>query len=257
MPQHHVFEGGLDFLERNGRRDGWFLQIETFDPHEPFFVPQSFQALYEDSYAGPHFDWPPYGRVTEAGDTVRHIRVLNAALVSMCDHYLGQILNLMDDLKLWDDTLLIVCTDHGFLLGEHDWWAKNNMPMWNQAHDAAVCGDSRSAGRRAPPTGAMIDFPATLLSTSLALSPCRVSPARRDADNAPSRAAILFGLRRRSQHDCGRYVHTRQPRRQHAPLLKSTHDADAHGDPLPTTNAQTWEQAGPFSFTKGRSVMPD
>ena len=47
-----------------------------------------------------------------------------AALVSMCDAHLGKVLDLMDELDLWEDTMLIVCTDHGFLLGEHDWWAK-------------------------------------------------------------------------------------------------------------------------------------
>ncbi len=33
---------------------------------------------------------------------------------------------------MWDDTMLIVCTDHGFLLGEHNWWAKNMMPAYNE-----------------------------------------------------------------------------------------------------------------------------
>ena len=31
-------------------------------------------------------------------------------------------------LNLWNETLLTVCTDHGFLLGEHDWWGKMRMP---------------------------------------------------------------------------------------------------------------------------------
>ena len=33
---------------------------------------------------------------------------------------------------MWDDTALIVTTDHGFLLGEHDWWAKIVMPCYNE-----------------------------------------------------------------------------------------------------------------------------
>ena len=27
---------------------------------------------------------------------------------------------------------MIVATDHGFLLGEHDWWAKNRMPLYEE-----------------------------------------------------------------------------------------------------------------------------
>ena len=33
---------------------------------------------------------------------------------------------------MWNDTALVLTTDHGFLLGEHDWWAKNVMPFYNQ-----------------------------------------------------------------------------------------------------------------------------
>ncbi|TYP79211.1 hypothetical protein [Paenibacillus methanolicus] len=47
-----------------------------------------------------------------------------SALLSMCDAYLGQVLDLFDRYELWNDTLLIVNTDHGFMLGEHQWWKK-------------------------------------------------------------------------------------------------------------------------------------
>jgi arylsulfatase A-like enzyme len=36
--QHKTFSLGLEFIERNRDADRWFLQIETFDPHEPFFA---------------------------------------------------------------------------------------------------------------------------------------------------------------------------------------------------------------------------
>ena len=54
------------------------------------------------------------------------------ALVGLCDYLLGKILDYFDEQKLWDNTALILTTDHGFMLGEHDWWAKNRMPMYNE-----------------------------------------------------------------------------------------------------------------------------
>lgn len=48
-----------------------------------------------------------------------------AALLTMCDTYLGKFLDYMDENDMWKDTMLIVNTDHGFLLGEHDRWAKS------------------------------------------------------------------------------------------------------------------------------------
>src|SRR5512147_573705 len=107
-------------MRANAGEDNWFLQIETFDPHEPFFTQQKYKDLYPHEYNGPHFDWPSYTRVSETPEQVQHVRKEYAALVSMCDAHLGKVLDLMDELDLWRDTLLIVCTDHGYLLGEHD-----------------------------------------------------------------------------------------------------------------------------------------
>ena len=44
----------------------------------------------------------------------------------MCDKYLGKVLDKMDEYHLWEDTFLIVNTDHGFFLGEKDQWAKKS-----------------------------------------------------------------------------------------------------------------------------------
>ena len=89
-------------------------------------------------------DWPPYAEVAEDSQTVQHVRFDYAALVSKCDRYLGKILDLMDQYDLWEDTMLIVNTDHGFLLGEHGWWGKTVMPMYDEiAHTPLFLYDPR------------------------------------------------------------------------------------------------------------------
>jgi hypothetical protein len=50
----------------------------------------------------------------------------------MCDEYLGRLLDYMDLHDMWQDTALIVGTDHGFLLGEHEWWGKGVMPYYEE-----------------------------------------------------------------------------------------------------------------------------
>ena len=59
------FSNGLDFIRNNYQADRWYLQLETFDPHEPFFSPEKYKKSYEDNYDGPMFDWPGYHEVTE------------------------------------------------------------------------------------------------------------------------------------------------------------------------------------------------
>ena len=132
MPQYKTFEQGLAFIERNFNEDNWFVQIETFDPHEPFYTQEHYKALYPHHYEGRHFDWTPYREVDETLEEIEHIRMEYAALVTMCDHYLGKVLNMMDEFDMWKDTMLIVNTDHGHLLGEHDWWAKCTAPFYNE-----------------------------------------------------------------------------------------------------------------------------
>ncbi len=124
MPQSMTFANGLAFLDTNHGQDNWFLSIETFDPHEPFFTQDTYKQLYLHEYHGKFFDWPNYTAVTEGDEALNHVRMEYAALVSMCDAKLGLVLDAFDKYDLWKDTLLIVNTDHGFLLGEHDWWGK-------------------------------------------------------------------------------------------------------------------------------------
>lgn len=131
MPQSQTFAGGLIFLETNHSEDNWFLSIETFDPHEPFFTQEEYKKLYPHEYHGKLFDWPNYAAVSEDEESVNHVRMEYAALVSMCDAKLGLVLDAFDRFDLWKDTMLIVNTDHGFLLGEHEWWGKM-APLYNE-----------------------------------------------------------------------------------------------------------------------------
>ena len=74
QPQAKTFAKGLEFIHTNHAEDNWFLQIETFDPHEPFFTQQHYKDLYPHDYDGPHFDWPPYRPVEETPEQVEHVR---------------------------------------------------------------------------------------------------------------------------------------------------------------------------------------
>ncbi len=263
QPLVKTFQLGLEFIRANHPADRWFLQIETFDPHEPFFTHQEYKDLYDHDYDGPGFDWPSYGPVVESQDAVDHIRYEYAALLSMCDEQLGKVLDLMDELEMWKDTMLIVCTDHGFLLGEHDWWAKNVQPWYNEnAHTPLFIWDPRSgkAGERRQSLVQMIDFPATLLDFfGLPLTRDMQGMPLGDtvARDEPVRDAVLFGVHGGHVNVTdGRYVYMRAPvRPENTPLfeytLMPTHIRSRFG----VDELSTAELAGPFRFTKGLRVL--
>lgn len=258
-PQVRTFEKGLEFIRTNHEQEQWFLQIETFDPHEPFFAPPEYQNLYPHEYDGPHYDWPNYDRVTETPLEVQHVRFEYAAVVSMCDAQLGRVLDLMDELALWDDTLLIVCTDHGFLLGEHDWWAKVVQPFYNEvAHTPLFIWDPRSRiqGERRDQIVQMIDFPATLLeffNLPLPDDMEGIPLADTIATNAPTRSACLFGVQGGQVNVTdGRYVYMRAPARpDNSPLYDYTLMPTHMMARFSVDELQDLQLAEPFSFTKG------
>ena len=132
FPSVRVFDAGLAFLDENAGAKDWLLQIETFDPHEPFHAPATYKAPYDTGWRGPVRDWPRYGRVDELPEECEELRANYYATVALCDAQLGRLLDRFDRDGLWGDTALVVTTDHGFLLGEHDFWAKNRMNIYEE-----------------------------------------------------------------------------------------------------------------------------
>ncbi|MEE1806781.1 sulfatase [Streptomyces sp. BE133] len=257
-PQTLTFDAGLEFIRTNKDADRWFVQIETFDPHEPFFSHQRYKDLYPHDYDGPHFDWPDYKRVTETDDQVAHARYEYAALLSMCDRSLGRVLDTMDELELWDDTLLIVNTDHGFLLGEKGWWAKWVQPWYNElVHLPLFAWDPRhpgAAGERRSALVQTIDLAPTILEYFGVDRPADMQGVPLSvADDTPVREAGLFGAHGGHVNVTdGRYVYMRAPvSPDNAPLYEHTLMPTHMRGRFSPAELVDAELAEPFGFTKG------
>lgn len=191
-PQTVTFDLGLEFLELNRDADQWFLQIETFDPHEPFFTPG-------EQPAGPRFDWPDNRRVAEEPDKAVLAVDSYRRLLEMCDTSLGRVLDAFDEHDLWSDTMLIVCTDHGFLLGEHGWWGKNAMPWYEElSHTPLYVWDPQEgvAGETRDAMVQLIDLAPTLLDYFGVDRTERMEgrPLRELVAARVGRTAALFGM---------------------------------------------------------------
>ncbi|MET8208896.1 sulfatase [Streptomyces sp. NPDC005373] len=265
QPQTKTFDAGLEFIATNRDQDNWFVQIETFDPHEPFFSQQHYKDLYKHDYDGPQYDWPDYRMVLETPEQVEHVRYEYAALLSMCDRSLGRVLDRMDEYDMWDDTMLIVCTDHGFLLGEHGWWGKNVQPWYDETiHIPLFVWDPRSRvrGERRTSLVQTIDLAPTLLeffgvdrTSDMLGTPLRETVA----DDSPVREAGIFGAfgGHVSVTD-GRYVYMRAcagaentPLSEHT--LMPTHMAGRF-TPRELRDAEL-VPGGTYAFTKGAPVL--
>jgi arylsulfatase A-like enzyme len=268
--QPQTFGSGLEFLRRNKDADNWICQIETFDPHEPFFSQRKYKDLYAAHYdryrkmGGKHFDWPWYKFSEEKPEEIEHLRFEYAALLSMCDAYMGEVLDAMDEMKLWDDTMLIVWTDHGFMLGEHNCCAKIWMPFYEEvAHTPFFIWDPRcrKAGEtRESLVQPSIDLPLTMLDF-FGAQPTKnlIGKNLRDtiASDTPVREAGIFGVFGSQVNITdGRYLYWRAPANEaNQPLFEYTLMPTRMSRRFTPDELQQATLAEPFSFTHGAPTL--
>ncbi len=120
-----VFTRAGEFLEGAGQEQPFFLVVDSFDPHEPWDPPEKYANLYDDGYEGKEPYVPSYGKsdyLTER--ELERMRGLYAGEVTMMDRWLGRFLEKVEQMGLFENTMLILLGDHGHCLGEHGYVGK-------------------------------------------------------------------------------------------------------------------------------------
>ncbi len=263
MPQAKTVNAGVEFIDKNHSEDNWFLHIETFDPHEPFYTLKDYLDQFPHEYNGPHWDWPLYGRQNVPQEQRDHIRKVYAAMLAMCDDMLGRVLDKMDEYNLWDDTLFILNTDHGWLLGEHDEWAKCSMPFYDEvAHAPLLIWDPRSGikSERRSALVQTIDLAPTILEYfNLPIPKDMQGKPLKDtiATDKSVREYALFGIHGGHVNITdGRYVYMRAPLTpDNNPLYQYTMMATHMNRRFDIECLERAEGLAKFNFTKGCPLM--
>lgn len=113
----------MEYLEGVDRNKQFFLWIDSFDPHEPWDAPSTYDpdmpCPYDPDYQGKDefcpFPMPVDGVYTEA--QLNHIRMLYAEIVTVCDTMLGKLLDCVRRLGFEENTLFWMVSDHGEPMG--------------------------------------------------------------------------------------------------------------------------------------------
>ena len=127
-----VFKESVAWLDRNYNAGQFYLQVELFDVHEPFHVPDSFRSMWLSEDDPDNNCWPPYQDRSMMqkyfSETTQKdwefVRSQYKAKVSVADKWFGTLLDKLDQLQAWEDTVVIVSTDHGHDLGERQAFGK-------------------------------------------------------------------------------------------------------------------------------------
>lgn len=132
---------GIERIESLGDKP-WLLAIGFHKPHDPFIAPKKYFDLYPEEslklYRDPAGMTPApslavgfgaYGRAFSQFTDRERLEFKRAyyAGISFVDAQVGRLLDTLDRLKLWDRTMVIFMSDHGYHLGERDWWNKNTL----------------------------------------------------------------------------------------------------------------------------------
>jgi arylsulfatase A-like enzyme len=134
-----VFTAGMRLLEEaNRQRKPFALMLDCFDPHEPWDPPEKYVKLHRGSTDRA---WDP-GTVLNgttatnglAPADVAQMKALYRAELSMADHWFGNFMQRLHELRLERETLVLFLSDHGFLLGERGYVAK----MATQCHPELI-----------------------------------------------------------------------------------------------------------------------
>jgi arylsulfatase A-like enzyme len=104
---------GLEFLD-SSRKDGrpFFLTIQYGPPHDPYKAPPEYEALYDPARLNMRPNWKGGEKIPGPKEIASYY-----AMVTALDDQLGRLVKALDGWNLGGDTIVIVLSDHGDMLG--------------------------------------------------------------------------------------------------------------------------------------------
>jgi arylsulfatase A-like enzyme len=164
-----VFKESADTLDEARLRQPFCLTVDCFDPHEPWSPPPKYVDMYrEPDYEGPNIGVTDYGFARNfTPELMRHLHAIYAAEVTLTDVWLGHFMRRFHELGLYENTVIVLLSDHGYLLGERGYTGKvpsQLHPELAQVPFVIVHPDGRAAGRTDSYFASTHDIGRTVLS---------------------------------------------------------------------------------------------
>ncbi len=135
QPDGQIAAEAVRWIETH--RDGpFFLGVGFHKPHDPFNAPARYFEPYpiegirlarrpDDATDDLPLALPNRTNFADFTDQERReFKRAYYAGISFIDAQVGKLLGTLDRLDLWSETVVVLIGDHGYHLGEHDWWNK-------------------------------------------------------------------------------------------------------------------------------------
>lgn len=197
----------VEWLEENYKHHPFFLWVDFFDPHEPWDPPEYMVKKYDPDYNDTPMIHPNYGKASDyTAAELKNLRAHYCAEAELVDRWVGRVLQKIDDLDLWDNSIVIFTTDHGMSLGEHNRTGKSNInpgddrywPIYPEvAHIPFMIAAPGLEGGRT--VDALLQ-PSDILPTILDIAGVKADPP--DPFHGRSFAPMLRGKKQKPIRDC-------------------------------------------------------
>lgn len=125
---YYLYRRAARWLDEHHDDGRFFLYVQSIDAHTTYDVPSKYSGRYfKGSYDGPigaSFDRTEQIKIDNYSMSVSDrdldwIKALYYGEVTYQDEQLGVLLDKLDELELWDDTIVVVTNDHGEEIRDH------------------------------------------------------------------------------------------------------------------------------------------
>ncbi len=118
-----IMRSAVDWLEAQPRKENLFLWIDNFCPHEPWDPPESYLKQVDPDFAS----WGLRNICPAPGDSegyldeqeLNQLMSLYGAVIRFVDAWVGYFLDEVKRLGMYENTMIVVMTDHGEPFGDH------------------------------------------------------------------------------------------------------------------------------------------
>ncbi|MFT7484551.1 MAG: arylsulfatase A-like enzyme [Candidatus Paceibacteria bacterium] len=145
--QRHAGETTARALEwMDSRKRPFFIWLHYFDPHDEHVVPPS--GVPDE--------------VKRIADDRDRRRALYRHEITYMDGQLGLVFDKLKTMGLWDNSVIVVTSDHGEGLGDHDWWTHGILYQEQVRVPLVVRGPGLAPGQIIEPVVRSIDIVPTI-----------------------------------------------------------------------------------------------
>lgn len=168
QPDGQIAQKAVEFIAAKNDKP-FFLAVGFHKPHDPFFAPKKYFEMYPLAECSPPVlpqGWRPPYKHTLPEETAVFDRFTDQdkreflrsyyACTSFLDAQVGKLLKALEETNQLDNTLIILFGDHGYHLGEHNWW--NKVTIFEKGTRAPFIMAGQSVGKKGVESDAMFEY---------------------------------------------------------------------------------------------------